>query len=128
MRRLMHLDHVAVGIVEEDLLPAAHRPAAVVGIADALFVEPLLECRDVVGAERDVAALDRIDHLAGAEADAHVLLGEMKLRRPVGDERDIAGIALILDALPRHRGLRLHLQHVAIERIHRRTLVLHRLT
>ena len=69
VRRLMHLDDVAVGVVEEDLVPAGHRPAAVVGIADTLLVEPLLECRDVVGAERDVAALDRVDHLAGAEAE-----------------------------------------------------------
>src|SRR5437667_9336507 len=99
LRRLMHFDDVAVWVVEEDLVPAAHRPAAIIGILDALLAESLLECRDVVGAERDVAAVDRIDDLSGAKADAEILLGDVKLRRAVAHERDSARIALIRDAL-----------------------------
>ena len=56
---LMHLDDVAVRIVEEDLVPAVHGPGAVVRIGHALFVEPLLEGGDVVGAEGDVAAFKK---------------------------------------------------------------------
>src|SRR5581483_11628180 len=118
-RCLMHFDHVAVRIIEEDLVPAVHRPSAVVGVANAFFVQALLERRDVVGAKRDVAALDRVHHLAGAEADIHVLLGQMKLRGAIGDERHVTRIALVLDALARHRGLGLHVEHLAIELVHR---------
>ena len=66
-----------------------------------------------------MAALDRVDHLPGAKANPHVLLGEMKLGRAVSHERDVARIALILDALARHRGLRREVQHLAIELVHR---------
>src|SRR5262249_40273487 len=44
---------------------------------------------------------------------------KMKLGRAVGHERHIARIALILDALPRHRGFRLHVEHLAIKGVHR---------
>ena len=43
----------------------------------------------------------------------------MKLGRAVGDERDIARVALILDALARHRGLLGEVEHLAIELVHR---------
>ena len=64
-------------------------------------VEALLEGLDVVGAEGDVAALDGIDGLTGAEADAEILLGQMELRDAVAQERDLAGIAVLVeDAAP----------------------------
>ena len=65
---LVHLDDVAVGVIEEDLLPAFHGPGAEVRVGDALLLQPALEGIDVVGAEGDVAALDGVDGLAGAEA------------------------------------------------------------
>ena len=55
----MDLDDVAFRIVEEDLLPAAHRKAAIVGIGNPLLVEAPLEGVDVVGAKGDVAPLER---------------------------------------------------------------------
>ncbi len=75
---------------------------------------------EVVGAKRDVPALHRIDHLAGAEADFHVLLGDVHLHRAVGDEGDVARIAFIFFAVAAHVRDRLHVEHVAIERVHRR--------
>ena len=44
-----------------------------------LSFEALLEGVDVVGAEGDVAAIERVDRLSRAEADAEVLLSEMQL-------------------------------------------------
>ena len=56
-------------------------------------LQALLEGVDVVGAEGDVAALDGVDRLARAEADAEVLLRQVKLGVAVAEERDLAGIA-----------------------------------
>jgi hypothetical protein len=70
----VHLGHVALGVVEEDLLPAAHGPGAVVRERDALLPEAPLERREVVGPERDVAALERVDGVPGAEAGPEVAL------------------------------------------------------
>jgi hypothetical protein len=50
---LMHFDDVAGGIIEEDLIPAVHRPLATVGIGNVLFLEPLFESFNVIGAESD---------------------------------------------------------------------------
>src|SRR5947209_10122613 len=100
-------------------MPAAHRPAAVVGILDAVIVEALFERRNIVGAERNVATVHWIDHLPGAEARPHVLLGNVKLRGAVGDERDVASVALCGDALLRERRLDLEVEYVAIELVHR---------
>src|SRR5207302_1751846 len=43
----------------------------------------------------------------------------VELGRPVGHERYVARIALIRDALLRHRRLDLHVENVAVEFIHR---------
>src|SRR5437763_775219 len=66
-RDLMDLDDVAVRIVEENLLPASHRPRPVIRVGDALFLEALFQCGNVVRAESDVAAVHRIDGIAGSE-------------------------------------------------------------
>jgi hypothetical protein len=47
---LVDLYDVAFRIVEKDLLPATHRPSAVVGVCDTVVFEALLEGFDVVGA------------------------------------------------------------------------------
>jgi hypothetical protein len=79
---LMHLDDVALRVVEENLVPAVHRPGTVVRIGDAFLVEPLLEGGNIVGAEGDMAALERIDRVLLAESDGEVLLRQVELRRP----------------------------------------------
>ena len=57
----MHFDDIAFGIIEEDLMPAVHRPLAIVGIRDVLRFEPPLEGPDVIGAKGDMPTLERID-------------------------------------------------------------------
>ena len=47
-RRLVDFDDVAVRIVEKYLLPARHRPVAIVRIFDAFFIETLLERIEIV--------------------------------------------------------------------------------
>src|SRR5262245_63326182 len=103
---LVHLDDLAVRVVEEDLLPALHGPGAIVRERDALGLEARLEGVDVVGAEGDVAALDGVDRLPRAEAYPQVLLGEVELGGAVAQERDLAGVA-VADAVRLQRRLRL---------------------
>src|SRR6266540_3767624 len=88
---LMHLDDVAVEIIEENLLPASHGPAAVVGIGNAFFLQMSLERGDVVGAEGNVAAFHRIDNIAGPKAGLEIPLGQMHLRHSIGDKGHIYG-------------------------------------
>ena len=54
----MDLDDVAFRIVEENLLPAAHGKAAIVGIGNPLLVQAAFEGVDVVGAKSNVAPLE----------------------------------------------------------------------
>ena len=124
----MDLDDVAFGIEEKDLLPAAHREAAIIGIRNALRLEPALESLDVVGSEGDVAALQGVDRLAHPKAALEVFFREMHLGGAVGDERDVAGIALSVSP-PGWRScrLRVEVEHVAIELVHCGTSVVHRL-
>jgi hypothetical protein len=54
-----------------------------------------------------VAVQNGVDRLAGAEADAVVLLGEVELGFAVAQERDLAGVAVLVeDAALLERGLR----------------------
>src|SRR5262245_44579622 len=54
------------------------------------------------------------------KADIHVFFGDVHLYRAVGDEGDIARIALVPDTVATHVGNRPHVEDVAIEFIHRR--------
>src|SRR5215472_856117 len=111
----MHLDDVALRVMEEDLMPAVHRPGAVVRVGDALLVEPLLEGGDIVGAERNVSALQRVDRVFGAEADAEVLLRQVKLGGAIMQKRDVAAVTLGGDADLVERRLRLEVEDRAVE-------------
>lgn len=91
---LMNLDDVAVGIVEENLLPPVHRPGAIIGVRDPLLLQVPLECFEIVGSEGDVASLQRVDGLTGSEGDTQVLLRQVDLSMAVSDEPDVASIPL----------------------------------
>src|SRR5262245_60619542 len=67
---LMDLDDVALWVIEEDLIPPFHRPSAVVRVWNAFLVESLLECGNIVGPKRDMAAFQRVDSVLMAKADA----------------------------------------------------------
>src|SRR5262245_51580737 len=119
-RRLVDYDDVAVRVVEKNLLPAGHRPIAVIRIFDALVLETPLERIQIVGAKSDVAALHGIDHLASTKTDIHVLFGDVHLYRAVGDEGDVSWIALVSHAVATHVGNCLHVENVSIEFVHHR--------
>src|ERR1700761_1403982 len=48
---LVHFNDVAGRIIEEDLIPTVHRPLAVVGVGNVLFLKPLFESLNVIGTE-----------------------------------------------------------------------------
>src|SRR3954470_22144293 len=76
---LVYLDDRAVRILQENLVPAFHGPDAVIGKLDILLPQHGLERLDIVGAERDVAPVHRIEALSGAERDAEILRRNVKL-------------------------------------------------
>src|ERR1700733_10659540 len=115
---LVYLNNIAIGIVKENLVPAVHRPFAVVGIGNALVLESLLEGLDVVGAKGDVTAFDRIDNVLHAEAQFEVLGGQMKLGLAIRHEGDGGGIAIRSDARIIQRGLRVQIKDGAIKLVH----------
>ena len=91
---LVHFNDVAGRIIEEDLIPTVHRPLAIVGIGNVLFLEPRFESFNVIGAESDVAAVKRIDDLIGSEADVEVGRGQVKLGVTVRREGDRGRVTL----------------------------------
>jgi CheY-like chemotaxis protein len=94
----VNFDDVAVRIVEKDLIPAVHRPLAVIGIGHTLFLKAPLYGFDIVGTESDVAPMERVHRVVGAKPNGEILLCEMELDRAVGQERNVARIALGGDA------------------------------
>src|SRR5690606_6982339 len=76
---LVDLDDIAGRVIEENLLPTLHGPGAEIGIGDALLLQALLEGSNVVRAEGEVPALQRIDRLARLETDLEVLFGKVEL-------------------------------------------------
>ena len=94
----MDLDDVALRIIKEDLVPAAHGPGAVVRIGNTLLAETLPKRGDIIGPESNVSALQRIDRLLRAKADEEVLLRQVELGGAVLKKGDIAPIALFSDA------------------------------
>jgi hypothetical protein len=85
----VYFDDRAVWVLQEDLIPAADGPNAVVGELNVLFSQHFLECLYVVRAKRNVAAIERIEALLGSECYAEVLRCNMKLGRAVRQKRDL---------------------------------------
>jgi len=112
---LMNLDDVAVGIVEENLLPPVHRPGAIVGVGDPVLLEAPLECFEIVGSEGDVASLQRIYSLPSPERDTQILFRQMDLGMSVSDEPDLAGIPLGDDSRRLQGGLVLQAENCPVE-------------
>src|SRR5215472_4559180 len=81
--RLMHFDNGPVRILQEDLVPATHRPNAVIGKGNVLLAQQRLERFYVISAERNMAAVERVEALLGSECHAEILRGDMKLGRSV---------------------------------------------
>ena len=93
--------------MEEDLLPPRDGPGPVVGEGHATLRQAALDPLDVVRPERDVAALERVDGLSGAERHVQIEGGEMHLARAVGQEANT-----IRDLIIRGLG---QLEHVLVE-------------
>ena len=70
---LVYFDDCAIWVLQEDLIPASDGPNAVVGELNVLFSQHCLECLYVIGAKRNVAAIERIEALFGSECYAEVL-------------------------------------------------------
>lgn len=113
----MHLDNVAIRIVEENLTPALHRLCAPVGVRDAARVEMGQECGDVIGAIGDVSVRNRVHGLTRAKRGVDVLLGDVVLDGSVAEKGDIPAIPLPL-LEPGHAGVRVLKAHdLAPERL-----------
>ena len=75
----MNLDDIAVGVVEEDLVPAIDGAFTPVGIGNALLVEMRLEGGKLVSAIGDMAPGDRVDDQPGPEAGLDVATRQVHL-------------------------------------------------
>src|SRR3954469_1470182 len=120
---LVHFDHVALRVMEKDLVPSLHRPRAVVGERDAAVLEAALDGCNVIRAKGDMPLFNRIDGLSRPKADAKVLSGEVHLGSAIGHERDLTGIPFVRDPLLIAARDRRKIEDFAIEPIHLRYLV-----
>ena len=115
----MYLDDIAVGIVEEDLVPAIDRALTPVGIGNTPGVEMRLESLEVIAAIGDMPAFHRIDDQAGAKSGLYIASGKMDLDRTIRDKGHIAGIAPGLFKNRQPLGLAIKPHDVLIETVHR---------
>jgi hypothetical protein len=93
---LMDFDNVAIGVVQEDLVPTGDSPAAVVRIADTHGVALAHETLNVIGAEAEVAMTHGVDELLHLVARVEVALGPVELDVTVGQEVDFAGVGPVI--------------------------------
>ena len=131
----MYLDDVAVGIVEEYLIPTGHRPCSVIRIGDFLFFEAALEGLNVVRSKAEVAPIQRIDDVLHAEAEVDIPARQVKFDRSVSHEVDVSPVtiggidALIVDrAKVEYRAVKLgQAGHILGTQIHVVEFHIHRL-
>ena len=85
----MYLDNCAVRSLQKDLIPPAHRPLSVIGEWNVPVAQHRLESFYIIDAKRNMAPFNRVQALLFSESYPEVLLGDVKLRRPVGEEFDL---------------------------------------
>ena len=112
---LMYFHDRAVRILQEDLIPAADGPNTVVGELNIFLPQQGLERLDIVGAKRNVTAVQRIETLFGSERDAEILRRDVKLGRAVGQKLDFAVVALRRDLRISVAWHRLHIEKGPVE-------------
>ena len=96
---LVNLDDVALGIVEEDLMPSFNGPCPEIGKGHVPLGQTTLDAFDVIRPESDMAALKRVDGLLGAKRDIEVERGQVHFALAVRQEGNASAIALVLDLL-----------------------------
>src|SRR5450755_880726 len=96
---LVNLDDVALGIVEEDLMPSFDGPCAEIGKGHIALCQTALDAFDVIRPERDMTALKRVDGLLGAKRDVQIEGGQVHFALAIRQESYASAIALILDLL-----------------------------
>lgn len=90
----MHLNDVAVRILQEDLVPVRHCPHAVIRIGNFQIVEALLEALDVVSPEAEVPTVQGVDRLLHPEAQVDVFSGQVEFDRTISHEVHVGAVAV----------------------------------
>ena len=114
----MYLDDVALRVVEKDLVPFGGEGGAVIGKGNAVITEMLLEPLDVVRAEGDMAAFNRVDMSAVSRRHVQIPFGKMHLHAAFRGEFDLAVVPGVAGGVRSGKILwrdRVHLQDVDIE-------------
>ncbi len=115
---LVYLDDISLRIVEEYLVPLGGEGGAVIGEGDIIVTKMLFEALYVIGAEGDMASLNRVDMLAVPHRDIVIPFREMHLHAALGGEFDPAVISRILSGVRSWKILRrdrFHPQDVNVE-------------
>jgi hypothetical protein len=89
----MDLDDVAIGVVQEDLVPTSDSPNAVIRVTNTELIEPPFERHDVIGTETEMPVMHRVDELLHFEPGKQILLGEMKFDGAVAYKINFAVVA-----------------------------------
>ena len=81
----MDFDDIAFRVVEEDLIPPCHGPGPIIRIRNLAFLKASLEGLDVVGAEAEMAAIERVDDVFRAEAEIDVAARKVEFDSAVAE-------------------------------------------
>ena len=88
----MYFDDIAFGILKKHLMPVFGESCSVVGVGDVFIVENFEQCGKIICAERNVPAINRVDHLSIFECYIELALGEVHLHAAFGGETNLAVI------------------------------------
>lgn len=110
----MNFDHVAIWVMQKNLMPTGNSPAAVVGVADAELIALAHEPLDVVRAEAEMSMPHRVHELLHLKSGLQVAFRPVKFNVSIGQEVDLSGVGAIL-AIATDDGVRLVIDRSQLE-------------
>jgi hypothetical protein len=92
----MHLNHIAIRILQKYLVPTRYGPATIVRVPNTELIQFPHEPFDVIGTETEMAMPHRIHKLLHLETGIQITLSPVKLDGAIGQKIHITGVGAIL--------------------------------
>ena len=99
----MHLNAMAIWVIQEHLVPTGDSPAAIVRVLDAQFITAAHEPLDVIGSETEMTVTHGVHILLHLEPGFQVTFGPMEFNVTVGQEVHFPCVRTVFPDTAHHR-------------------------